>query len=207
MQFNSSARRLTAPSGNRSTMQLPAVPKQTPLRLQQNTSRRQYSTECSVVSSAAHALVASVDQADLVGTKHLPIRSLAAMAAEGKLELQENTSSVAFNSRKMASSLVLPVLQGKNTPPIVLEAAADVSGQETLHVREGSQRLRALLAFVLGSSSIGGQHWPSAPVELESRDEASIRWNGKRFSQLPEATRAQVSDYIIECMIVRSAGP
>jgi len=155
-----------------------------------------------VTVSAAQPLVDPVEQADLLDTQRIPIGSLAAMAAEGKLELQENTSSVAFNSRKMASSLVLPVLQGKNTPPIVLEA-----GQERLHVREGSQRLRALLAFVLGSSSVGGQHWPSAPVELESRDAASIRWNGKRFTQLPEATRAQVSDYTIECMIVRSAEP
>jgi len=187
-------------------MQLPAArPKEA--RLQQDAFRQQIITERSRVARAAQPLVGAVDQDLLLDTKRLPIRSLAAMAAEGKLQLQENTSNVPFNSRKMASSLVLPVLQGKNTPPIVLEAATGASGQERLHVREGSQRLRALLAFVLGDSTIGGQHWPSAPVELESREEACIRWNGKRFSQLPEATRALVSDYTIECMIVRCSGP
>jgi len=163
MQINNPAPRHTVAS-SRPTMQLRCLAAP---HLRQTSFVKHTRT---VTVSAAQPLVDPVSQADLLDTQRIPIGSLAAMAAEGKLELQQNTSSVAFNSRKMASSLVLPVLQGRNTPPLVLEA-----GQEGLHVREGSQRLRALLAFVLGSSSVGGQHWPSAPVELESRDAASIR--------------------------------
>ena len=29
------------------------------------------------------------------------------------------------------------------------------------------------------------------------------RWNGKRFSQLPEATQLQVAQYAVDCVIVR----
>jgi hypothetical protein len=32
--------------------------------------------------------------------------------------------------------------------------------------------LQQLLAFVTGSNDLGGQHWPAAPVELDSRDDA-----------------------------------
>lgn len=179
----------------------------TPTRILQQQQQQQVKPE-PVVAAAARTSVVPLLVEQQAGqgmvVETLSLGQLAAMAAEGRLQMQEeDTSNMVYNSRKMASSLVVPVLQGKATPPIVLEAAAGAG--TGLQVRGGSQRLRSLLAFVSGSSSIGGQHWPSAPVELDSRDGAFIRWNGKRFSQLPEATRAQVAQYPINCVIVKPA--
>lgn len=177
----------------------------TPTRILQQ--QQQVKPEPIVAAAARTSVAPLLEQQPGQGmvVETLSLGQLAAMAAEGRLQMQEeDTSNMVYNSRKMASSLVVPVLQGKATPPIVLEAAAGANGTG-LQVRGGSQRLRSLLAFVSGSSSIGGQHWPSAPVELDSRDGAFIRWNGKRFSQLPEATRAQVAQYPINCVIVKPA--
>lgn len=122
--------------------------------------------------AVAERAAVNVDNVILVDSRQVTLSDLAAMANDGRLQVQpEVKNTLVWNSRKMASSLVVPVLQGKATPPIMLEA----SDCGSLRVLGGIPRLTSLLAFVTGSSTVGGEHWPSAPVELDARDQAIIR--------------------------------
>lgn len=120
---------------------------------------------------------------------------LVELAGRGQLSLAA-PEGLMRDSRVLSSRLVVPVLQGKPTPPIVVQAAPGSGGKVT--VVGGSARLAALLAFVSGDSSVaGGAEWPAAPVELDSREDAFIRWNGKSFQQLPDAVKQQVAGYAV----------
>jgi len=151
--------------------------------------------------AVAERAAVKVDGVVLIDIRQVPVSDLAAMAADGRLQVKpEVHDSLVWNSRKMASSLVMPVIQGKDTAPIMLEASECGS----LRVLGGTPRLTSLLAFVTGSTHVGGQHWPSAPVELDARDQAFVRWNGKTFQQLPDDTKQRVSEYAVTCLFVKS---
>jgi len=151
--------------------------------------------------AVAERAAVNVDNVVLVDSKQMLLSDLAAMANEGRLQVQPDVkNTLVWNSRKMASSLVVPVIQGKETPPIMLEA----SDCGSLRVLGGTPRLTSLLAFVTGSRTVGGEHWPSAPVELDARDQAIIRWNGKTFEQLPDDTKQRVNEYALTCLFVKS---
>jgi len=121
--------------------------------------------------AVAERAAVNVDNVVLVDSRQLPLSDLAAMAVNGRLQVQDAKNTLVWNSRKMASSLVVPVIQGKEMPPIMLEA----SDCGSLRVLGGTPRLTSLLAFVTGSRTVGGEHWPSAPVELDATDQAIIR--------------------------------
>lgn len=120
---------------------------------------------------AAERVALEVGDAELVDSKAISLRHLATMAADGRLQVEPEVHNMVWSSRKMASSLVVPVIQGKDTPPIMLEASHD----GRLRVLGGSPRLTSLLAFVTGSAEVSGQPWPNAPVELDARDTGFIR--------------------------------
>lgn len=110
---------------------------------------------------------------ELLETRPILLQDLCTLVEDGKLRLdvQLQQNGMVWNSKKVASNLVVPVVQGKGTPPILLES--DETGE--LRVLGGTPRLTALLAFVNGSTNVAGQHWPCAPVQLDARDSASIR--------------------------------
>lgn len=120
---------------------------------------------------AARRVAVDVDNVQIIDSQAVTLRHLAAMAAEGRLQVAHEVHNMVWNSRRMASSLVVPVIQGKDTPPIMLEESND----GILRVLGGNPRLSSLLAFVTGSAEVAGQPWPNAPVELDARDTGFIR--------------------------------
>lgn len=160
--------------------------------------------------------VQKLDGVDVLGSHTIPLGLLTGMLADGSLRVEPTAQhNVFLSSRKLASSLVIPVIQGKDTLPVTLEALPAgcfrvLGGAPRLSsVRTGAScpplrsqsplwqhmmrhtapsysqglpsltvcapaaaLLLQLLAFVTGSNDVGGQHWPAAPVELDSRDDA-----------------------------------
>jgi hypothetical protein len=122
----------------------------------------------------AERVAVKLDGFDVLGSRSIPVGTLTAMVADGSLDIcmePDVQGNMFWSSRKMASSLVVPIVLGKATPPITLEA----SSNGCFKVVGGSPRLTSLLAFVTGNTCIGGQHWPSAPVELDTPFSSSIR--------------------------------
>lgn len=124
---------------------------------------------------------------------HVQLGELVALAAQQQLQLRApQPGTLVGDSRKAASRMVLPVLAGKPTPPIVLQRDSETGA---LRVVSGSEaRLASLLAFVSAGSSCSSSPWPAAPVELDSRDEAAfIAFHGKTFASLPVAVQQRVA--------------
>lgn len=160
---------------------------------------------------AQRVAVQKLDGVDVLGSCTIPLGLLTGMLADGSLHVEPAQHNVFWASRKLASSLVIPVIQGKDTPPVTLEATPagcfrvlggaprlssvrnscpplksplrgstwarhivtpqTLSGFPSLTVCAPVALLLQLLAFVTGSNDVGGQHWPAAPVELDSRDD------------------------------------
>jgi hypothetical protein len=85
---------------------------------------------------------------DVLGSRTIPLGLLTGMLADGSLCVEPGAQhNVFWSSRKLASSLVIPVIQGKDTPPITLEA----SPAGCFRVLGGAPRLSSVRCYLFAS--------------------------------------------------------
>jgi hypothetical protein len=89
-------------------------------------------------------------------------------------------------SEKAKSYLIDTILRGKPIPKVFIRQKLNVTTKISIReVVDGQQRLRTILSYVRDGFAVGrGQH---------------PQYGGKRFSQLPEDTQAEVLSFEIAC--------
>eukprot|EP00775_Hariotina_reticulata_P009278 gene9278-9443_t len=131
----------------------------------------------------------------------MTIENLGHWVDKKKLNLRPEYQRGMVWDLKSASGLVVTVLENRIVQPVYLEE--DDHGK--FLVMDGKQRLTSLLAFFKGSSSIAGEEWKSAPVQLDvNEEECDPAWKGVSFQSMPEERQAEFENYTLPCVIIEN---